>query len=369
MSNRIRLLEFENGQYTLNSFDGEIVSSKNVKEPILFPHFFNMHCHLGECDFMGLPGKNWTINKYLEYTNSVNDSISLRLQAERWNQSAEKSIKMISTNGIIGICAGRSAEICRQHDILNLSGYPLMKSRKLIKYYSDGLDGFKQYQETFSSPKCKVGVLIHSLYKVNNKMLELANSCMDMGASFICIHVSEDIETRAMEVKKYGKSPIDVLIDYGLLTSKTIIIHGGYLENEELKKISLMKASLAVCPISNIFLNTKIPNINLLDELGIRWFTTTDGIATGQTFSLIEQGNAIKIFTPDYPFSSIFKSFTKKPAEFWEYPNYTGDLIFNKGIGRALAINSSADKVEDFFIDLFMNKNEMLDVIAVSYKQ
>lgn len=158
-----------------------------------------MHCHLGESEYADINGNDWTIGKYLDYTDGINNQMSSDELEYMWHKSAEKTIKLNLLNGNMAICAGRSAAICQKYKMLNLSGYPLMSGPKLSRFYKEGLSGFEKYRDKYSSAECKVGILLHSLYLVTPEMLRLAKECLDAGASFISVHVSEDNDTRKKE--------------------------------------------------------------------------------------------------------------------------------------------------------------------------
>ena len=116
----------------LKCVDGRVSEIKEVSyadnscKGVLIPAFFNMHSHLGESTFRNINGNDWTISKYLEYTERYNESLSKEQKASSWIESANFSAKEMRCKGTIGFCAARSVEIANTFDMLTLSGYPIM---------------------------------------------------------------------------------------------------------------------------------------------------------------------------------------------------------------------------------------------------
>lgn len=351
----------------VEGFDVNIKGSNNnvidMNGQVLLPLFFNIHCHLGESMYQ-IEGNDWTLSKYLEYTSNIINKMNLTEQDSTWNQSAEFTVKKLLETGTGGFCAARSASVAKKYNICTMSGYPLMISKKLKKYYTAGFDGYFEYFNQNHSPSCSVGIFLHSLYKSNIELLELASECFHYSADFITVHISEDITTRNLEIKKFNKLPIMVLDELGLLTDRTILVHGGYLSDYELSLIQKKNTVIAVCPVSNIFLNTKIININELERYNIRWCLATDGFATGRTFSIIEQAKELKKQFPLIPYEKIFQSATTVPAQIFNRNIYSG--IIEKGVESSfIVVHDSSDYLLETVLEKLFSDKLSWEVVRI----
>ena len=297
--------------------------SIDLSGQLLLPLFFNIHCHLGE-SLYSICGSDWTISKYLAYTSEIMDNLAPPERDAFWRCSAEKTIKLLIESGTGGFCAARSAEISRKYHLYTMAGYPLMLSQKLEQYFLDGFEGFSRYVRENESPYCSVGVFLHSLYKANEKLLHLAIKCFSSMAEFFTVHVSEDLETRQLEIAQFQQEPIFLLNRLGLLTDRTILVHGGFLSENELSLVREKNALIAVCPTSNHFLNTTCIDVYALERMGIQWCLATDGLATGRTLSLIDQAAMLKQQFPRLPNIKILQSMTMTPAQVFHKGIYTG---------------------------------------------
>lgn len=361
--NNINVAQFDGTRYVfvrrnITIADGVVVDigvatpkRKDYSSKVLFPKFFNAHCHLGESLFKSISGKNWTISDYLEYTEKFQNSLSPEKRSSEWMRSAVSVLQDLKGTDTIGFCASRSAEICATHNFNNMSGFPIMNTPKVISYKKSGISGFADYVLRYKNSRCSVGVFLHSLYMNDEKSLELAQDMMLNGAEFLTTHISEDAVTRKKECDKFGQAPIEVLDSYGLIGEKTALVHCGYLNNRELDIVAKRRAAIVVCPISNVFLNTCTVDVRKLTSLGIEWAIATDGLATGRTFDMLKQALFIKRMYPELSYSELFYRMTIVPARLYNRPCYTGCI--EKGVSAEFILRDMTDNPLD---DLFLSK-------------
>ena len=296
---------------------------------VIVPAFFNMHSHLGESIFKDIEGYDWSVAKYLEYTEKYHAELTKEEKDCSWLQSARYSAKEMYFQGTLGFCAARSSYIAREYEMLYMSGYPIMNSCKLTDYKKEGVRGFNSYKNTNKSETGKIGVFLHSVYLNDIASFELARKCMNIGAEFITVHVSEDKFTTGLEKQAYNISAISLLDNYGLLSEKTILVHCGWCSDKDLQLIKERGAVICVCPISNMFLNTKMANLYKLEEMGIPWCVATDGLGTGRTFSLLDQIRYARREYPDISLEKYWSSITSVPGVFFRNILYTGKIEIN----------------------------------------
>ena len=98
---------------TIVAFDyhNQSIPQINMEKCTFFPAFFIFLCHLGESIFKNISGKNWTLDKYLNYTNKINQNMSVVRRQAEWEKSSLDTILALKKEGTVGFCAARSAEI------------------------------------------------------------------------------------------------------------------------------------------------------------------------------------------------------------------------------------------------------------------
>ena len=330
----------------------------DMNHKILFPMLFNLHAHLGESIFKDINGTDWTITKYLSYTSKLINKQCKEEQEAKWYKSAIYTMREMLNNGTCGFCAARSAPVYKKLHLNTMAGYPIMNTEKLKMFQVGGIEEFDRYYSQYNDEKCSVGIFLHSLYMTDIYSLRFAKACMERGAEFVSVHLSEDYITREKEVQRYEKEPAFVLNDYGLLNEKTILVHCGFISENELNLISEKRACIAICPISNKFLNTEIINPSTLKRYGIRWSICTDGLATGRSLSLQDQMRFFKSLYPEVSNEEIFSAVTMIPATIYGRKNYTGTIeigipaLFNQ-------IYSDSERIQDVLQSFVLKRHEI----------
>ena len=209
---------------------------------------------------------------------------------------------------------------------------------------------------------------MHSLYANNPETLQFVKKCMDIGAGFFALHLSEDITTRFKETQICKMKPTMCLDENGLLTDKTIIVHGALVDDSELELISKRKATIVICPNSNLFLNTKIPDIDKLNDYDINWCLATDGPATGRTMSLFEQANTLLSAYPNTKIEDVWESITLTPARLYNRRCYTG-MISEGSESVGLRIKMKGDSFKALLYNLIKGKVGFETVDLTSFEE
>jgi hypothetical protein len=120
-------------------------------------------------------------------------------------------------------------------------------------------------------------------------MINQAIQLMANGSQFLSLHLSESEETRDQEEQFCKGSPVEFLVENGLLTRRTVLVHCGYLNDAELETIREAGSIVVICPLNCTQFNQKVIDIEKLRALGVRWAIGTDGLATGKSLHLAVQ--------------------------------------------------------------------------------
>lgn len=325
---------------------------------VLIPSFCNLHSHLGECMFRHISGTDWTLERYLSYTEKYNKNYYQDELDVKWNDSAIQSINSMKESGTSVFCSARSADVATKNQLNTMAGYPIMNSNKLKRFKEAGINGFISYKEKYLSRKISVGIFLHSLYANNDDSIAFTKECLSAGAEFLTIHISEDCLSRKKEISAFGKPAINTLFDFGLLSSTTILVHCCFTSFSELELIKQSGAIIVVCPMSNIFLNSVIPNINVLNDLDVPWCIGTDGLATGRSFSLIDQANCLLNYYPNISYTELFRRITSIPGKYFNRPIYSG-IIEPNTEAKFNLVSYNGTNSRDLFYGIF---NRIFDI-------
>ncbi|MGV8172203.1 MAG: amidohydrolase family protein [Candidatus Woesearchaeota archaeon] len=301
-----------------NNTDNKTTSPKtfDAKDYIILPSLINAHYHLGETVYRG-KAPLLSLNHYLKYTSSKNRLFS----SKDYDIISQISLFEALISGTSTVGCARGWNILKKMNMRGLLGYPLMISKKLESYAKiinefNPKDG--RYTHNFSngSPQIRPAIWIHSIQYTNNEMLRDAAKICEKYDLPVMIHTSETIEQTQSCLNKNGCSEVELLDEYGLIGSKTNIVHGCHLTKKDIGILKKKNANITICPTSNLMLNGSVPKLDSIMDAGINVSIATDGLATNFSSSLMDAArNAFLIYrNMGLDAKILFRMITTNPA-------------------------------------------------------
>jgi putative selenium metabolism protein SsnA len=117
---------------------------------------------------------------------------------------------------------------------------------------------------------------LHASFTLSDKTLsKVSRSLRGEG---IHIHVAESIKDEEDSMKKYGKTVVERLRDFNLINKNSILVHCTNVSEKELKIVKDLDAYVAVNTTSNMNNAVGLPNIRMMDEMGIKIMIGNDGL-------------------------------------------------------------------------------------------
>lgn len=130
----------------------------------------------------------------------------------------------------------------------------------------------------------------HSLHAASPEMIT-AGCCLakELGTKFH-IHVAEEpFEVKQVQKEHGGLRPVEYLHTLGVVNQNMVIIHGVWLEENEIRLLGESNACLAYCPSSNMFLADGITNIPEMMKAGVTIGLGSDGACGNSRISVFEE--------------------------------------------------------------------------------
>jgi len=142
------------------------------------------------------------------------------------------------------------------------------------------LEALKENQDFFlhsNNDDSKAMFGLHASFTLDDSTLLLVKDFIEKYNVGIHIHVCEDESDRNFSLKKYGKSPVQRLLDYNIVNNKSILVHGVHIKKEEFNLIKDKKPALAINIDSNLNNAVGTPQFeNIPEEVSI--LCGTDGM-------------------------------------------------------------------------------------------
>lgn len=127
----------------------------------------------------------------------------------------------------------------------------------------------------------------HAPYTNSDRSLTLAKQLADEYNIGMHMHLHETQAELDIDLKAYGKHPIQRLHDLGLLDDKFLAVHMVLLTDEEIALCAKLGVHIAHCPESNMKLASGEPQIQKYINAGINVSLGTDGAASNNDLDML----------------------------------------------------------------------------------
>ncbi len=263
---------------------------------VLMPGLVNTHTHIPMTLMRGFAGghdlQTW-LNDYIFPTEEKLDGrtvgIGSRLALAEMIASGTTSIgEMYYFCGDIAeavVEAGISANISRSVTIFSPTGHP-------EEYYAcKDLEEFRRRWAGHGDDQIKAEVSIHGEYTsflAPNMWRYLADYAQkyDMGMQ---VHISETRSEHEACIARHGKTPLQVLNDYGVWDTRSIAAHCVWVSDEDMDLMHRKGISAALNPYSNLKLGSGVSRVPGLKRAGVNLTLGTDGASSNNSLNLFEE--------------------------------------------------------------------------------
>lgn len=130
----------------------------------------------------------------------------------------------------------------------------------------------------------------HSLHAASLDMIRAGHAlAKELGTCFH-IHVAEEpFEVEQVQRAHGGLTPIELLDQIGVIDAHTVIIHGVWLKDSEIRLLGARGGKLAYCPSSNMFLADGITDLPAMRKAGVLVGLGSDGACSNNRISVFEE--------------------------------------------------------------------------------
>jgi len=336
---------------------GELEESSNVEfySGVLIPGFVNAHCHL-ELSHLhnvfpektGLPG---FLKNVIEHRNSEENNVI---------NAAQKADFELLKNGVVAV-----------GDISNTDSTFELKSRSKIVYHTfietlgfsplRAEKAFAWAQYCFDEAKSlgiRVSVVPHAPYSISKELFdkigdfaEDQQSILSMhsqecseeddlyrsGDGAIIRHLTENLAIDLSFFKPTGKSALESVIDRLPKENKLLLVHNIRTNQKDIDLIaktrSLNKTWFVLCPESNLYIEDRLPDIELFRQNKLQICIGTDSLSSNHQLSMLDEMKTIQAHFPSIPLSEIVIWATRNGAEALEMNDWAGTIEVGKRPG------------------------------------
>ncbi|MDP2402010.1 MAG: amidohydrolase family protein, partial [Actinomycetota bacterium] len=147
-----------------------------------------------------------------------------------------------------------------------------------------------ELKEAFSgNPLVDFAITPHSIYTCDRNTLEKCTEVALANDLLVHIHLSETKAERESCIESHGKKPVEYLAEIGMLKARTILAHGIWIDEQEMKILSQNRISVATCLESNLKLVSGILPMQKYHKARVNICLGTDGVASNNNLDLFAE--------------------------------------------------------------------------------
>jgi cytosine/adenosine deaminase-related metal-dependent hydrolase len=287
--------------------------------------------------------------------------------AEEKQQAMKDAEMEMYNNGIIAV-----GDICNTTDSIELK-----RKSKLYWHNFVEVSGFvdavadkrfaaaKEITETFKSqlPNFKTTISPHAPYSVSKTLFQLLNAATTN--ELITIHNQESEEENKLYQNKSGdflnlyknfgidissftptqKSSLQSWVPYFTNNQSILLVHDSFTNQEDLAflKLSTINRQLStffcLCPNANLYIESKLPAIEMVQANKLNIVTGTDSLASNHTLNILDELKTLQTNFPSLSLTTLLQFATSKGAKALQVDGRFGSFEKGKRPGVVLIEN------------------------------
>ncbi len=348
-----------------------------VLDGIISPGFINAHCHI---ELSHLKGKIPTNTGLVDFVQQV---MSLRAanEAEKMDAMLQATEELYNSGTVaVGdICnTTDSIAIKKQsklhwHNFIEVSGFVDGSAQKRFDAGKEILDVFSKELETTNYTYYKVplagglrgAVIPHAPYSVSVALFNLINEISHN--QIISIHNQETVaedqlyksksgnflklyENVGIDISAFqptGKSSFQSWLPYLSNASKIISVHNTFIHEADLffAKEEMERLYFCLCPNANLYIENKLPPVEMLIKNGCNLVMGTDSYASNTQLNIFKEIKSIQLAFPSIPLENILQWATLNGAKALGIEDVYGSFAKGKKPGVILIEQQKAVRI------------------------
>ncbi len=346
---------------------GELKESRNLEfyNGVITPGFVNTHCHLelsglkGELkQKAGLPNFLKEIVNYRKQGNSKDSFKAIELYDGLMKQKGIVAVGDIS-NTDLAITTKIKSEI-HYHSFIEAVGLGI-NFDKIFEANRELFNGFL-------NNNLSVSIVPHAPYSVSKELFQRIKEFAETNNSIISIHNQESDSERQFfmdksgglvetfskigidlnQWKPTGKNSIESIIDWLPQNNNIIFVHNTFSKKEDVDLVNdkVQNAYWCLCPLSNLYIENKLPDFDIFNQISDNVTLGTDSLASNTTLSILDEMKTIVKNYNKIDFEKLLRWGTLNGAKALQIDKKFGSIEKGKTPGLNLISNFDFEKMQ-----------------------
>jgi cytosine/adenosine deaminase-related metal-dependent hydrolase len=350
--------------HTRESID---VSTVNVERynGFLCPGFVNAHCHLE---------LSWAKAKIEPHQGM--DGFVKQLEMIRKDVSREQELLMIESAGMSMLNSGTVAV----GDISNSDATAGFKEKSALLFHtfcevyaSDpakakyAFEKIAVINQVFHSLKrnSSSSVTPHATYSVSSELFKLIMKAGGLAGIYSIHHQESEQENLFFKsgegpiadrrqlfnpgIRKFkatGKRPLESIASDLDDQASILLVHNTFSEEQDVDFAlgSFKNSAWCLCPNANLYIEHRLPLVNILRRKGCNILLGTDSLASNHSLLMLDEMKTLQEFFPEVPLCDVLSWATVNGAKFFGF-HHLG--TFEKGKQPGVVLIENVDTIEN----------------------
>ncbi len=299
-------------------------------DSVIIPGLINCHSHLE------LSPLKWRLSPSGSFTAWIRNLIKARenIEPHEYEKALEEAVKTLHGNGVAGLADTGNTALVWEKASSESTVWPFtgVHFKEILHPEGNGLEDLIEVlrADYKNSGRFNFGYSAHSVYTVAPKAIQAIKARDNQLDLPFSIHVAESQEEieflrdskgpifellkekgrNPVEFKVDSTSPVKLLKELNVLDKRTICVHCVHIDELDIEILAASKASVCLCPRSNMFLGVGTPPVEKLMKAGINIALGTDSLASNDRLSIFAEMASLARQCPQIDTADIFKAAT-----------------------------------------------------------
>ena len=313
---------------------------------IIIPGFVNCHCHIELSHMKGSIRKAEGLGDFIEQVrnNRNNNSESIL-------SSVRSADNYMFSEGIV-LCA----DICNTSDTFSIKKESRIRYLNLLEVFGidpekalKRMDELMKVASTAEEIDLDFSLVPHSVYSMSLTLLRLLKKESSENR-VTSVHFMETAGEESFLNDRTGplmssyirsglipprletaKNHVDAILNEITESGNLILVHNTFCDKNTISTIKQRDNTFwCLCPKSNIYIENKLPPVDLLIQEGCEIVVGTDSLASNSTLSILEEIKTIQNNFPHIPLEDLISWATMNGAKALGQENHFGSIEAGK---------------------------------------
>ena len=144
-----------------------------------------------------------------------------------------------------------------------------------------------KYHDRTPRAMVRIGLAPCSPFSVTSSLMQDTRRMAEAEDLLLHTHLAETVDEVAFCRERFGRSPVNLMEEWGWLNPRTWFAHFIHLNQEDLAKAGRAGVGMSYCPSSNMRLGSGIAPIGPLQTAGVRTSIGIDGSASNDMNNMV----------------------------------------------------------------------------------